>query len=1164
MKTMSIAGRFFTLFLLLLTLAPAPRAQEKLETLSIDLERRAVMQRAEAESLARQLDFPIRAIAPDGTIRELKRLRNGIPVYFKTDNVIAGKTISTDKVYPGGVAGYNLTGSGITLGEWDGGGVRTTHQEFGGRVLLSQGALSAHSTHVAGTMIAAGTNPTARGMAYQANLRAFEWSNDIAEMAAEAASGLRASNHSYGLVTGWEENLITAGRWAWVGDISVSTTEDYNFGYYSQESQDWDAVADAAPYYLIVKSAGNDRNKGPVGSVLHDVWNGTNWVTSTAIRNRDGNSGYDCISGAGVAKNPLVVAAVEDISGGYSTPAGVVMSSFSAWGPTDDGRIKPDISANGVGLNSSLQSADNAYGGLSGTSMATPSVTGSIGLLLQHQQNLHPGDSLLASTMKGIILHTADEAGPNPGPDYMFGWGLMNTRKAADLMTLDSAEGPDSHIREYAIATGDTVEFEFASTGTEPLRVTACWNDIAVGLPPVAVDPPNPVLRNDIDVRIIRKSDGAVFYPWKCDPAAPSAAATRAGDNARDNVEQVLIDDPGRTLYTLRMTHKTTIFDPPTNVSLIMSGNAYTLGAAISTSADTFTYALLPGATLSDSVRVYNGGDSALVSDVAAGPGSFWMSLTEDSANAPSLDSTTVHFGLDGALWSQWTTYDGSIVFESNDPFTPTHTVAVTVNVLGPTYSSSPASFLVDLDSAEVGYDTLMVRNPGYLPLDVVISDSAGPLPSWITADPDTFTLPPGDSVAVVLTTNALDEPLGDYYATLRAAHNDSSQGAASIPFFLNIGTRTLATIDVGDRWNIVSLPVDPITGLKSLLFPGALTAAFGYDGSYYQADTLRTGPGYWLKFAAPSSFEVDGYTFEADTIPLGAGWNLVGSLYEPLAAASATTDPAGILTSEFFRYDDGYSFADSIEPGVGYWVQASQAGSLFLTLQPGAAPKAAGARVAGEGLNSLTISTGSGRAQTLWFGEGAARAAKAAMPPRPPAGAFDARFSDETFIAGFDATADGRQTRTILVSGAAGEIRLTARIAKAGRAGYFVADGSGNAVPLKDGATVTFRAGDGGETSIRLLAGSEPLPTEFALGQNYPNPFNPATTVSFSLPVDETVSIRLFNVLGNEVATIASQKYSAGRHEVEFDAGELPSGVYIYTMQAGAFSASRKMVLMR
>ena len=132
--------------------ATSVEAQAQLQELSGRLRRQWESGRAEAESLAVRRHFPVRADRAGGSTFELQRLRNGIPQYYTTDNLNAAKTISTDNVWPGGGFGYSLSGSGITLGEWDAGKVRTTHQEFAGRVTSAQGSLHPHSTHVAGTI----------------------------------------------------------------------------------------------------------------------------------------------------------------------------------------------------------------------------------------------------------------------------------------------------------------------------------------------------------------------------------------------------------------------------------------------------------------------------------------------------------------------------------------------------------------------------------------------------------------------------------------------------------------------------------------------------------------------------------------------------------------------------------------------------------------------------------------------------------------------------------------------------------------------------------------------------------------------------------------------------------------------------------------------------
>ena len=218
-------------------------------------------ERAAAESIALRLGMPVRGTLSDGSTIELQKITEGRPFYFITENAVAAATISTVKLYPAGGAGYGLTGGGVTLGEWDGGGVRSSHQELVGRVYTTEGSFNYHSTHVAGTMIASGIVPAAKGMAYQAGLRAFDWNSDISEMASEAAAGLKVSNHSYGFITGWRWNYFGDNKWVWFGDASVSPTEDYLFGFYDGEARSWDQIANAAPYYLPVKSAGNDRNE---------------------------------------------------------------------------------------------------------------------------------------------------------------------------------------------------------------------------------------------------------------------------------------------------------------------------------------------------------------------------------------------------------------------------------------------------------------------------------------------------------------------------------------------------------------------------------------------------------------------------------------------------------------------------------------------------------------------------------------------------------------------------------------------------------------------------------------------------------------------------------------------------------------------------------------
>jgi hypothetical protein len=92
----------------------------------------------------------------------------------------------------------------------------------------------------------------------------------------------------------------------------------------------------------------------------------------------------------------------------------------------------------------------------------------------------------------------------------------------------------------------------------------------------------------------------------------------------------------------------------------------------------------------------------------------------------------------------------------------------------------------------------------------------------------------------------------------------------------------------------------------------------------------------------------------------------------------------------------------------------------------------------------------------------------------------------------------------------------------------------------------------------------SNDLPKEFRLGQNYPNPFNPSTTIEFALPRSAFVTLKVYNLLGEEVATLISENRLAGFHKLNWDARSLASGVYLYRLEAGMFIQSKKLILMR
>ena len=163
----------------------------------------------QALKFAKENNLPVSFSTENGGLTEIHSMLNGFPKYYTTDNLNSAKTDGANKVWIGGGAGLNLSGSGIQLRIWDSGKLLTTHQELNTRASmgLSQTATySSHSTHCAGTMIASGVDANAKGHAYQATIKGFDWTSDIDEMTTEAGLGMLISNHSYSYIAGWYYN----------------------------------------------------------------------------------------------------------------------------------------------------------------------------------------------------------------------------------------------------------------------------------------------------------------------------------------------------------------------------------------------------------------------------------------------------------------------------------------------------------------------------------------------------------------------------------------------------------------------------------------------------------------------------------------------------------------------------------------------------------------------------------------------------------------------------------------------------------------------------------------------------------------------------------------------------------------------------------------------
>ena len=469
---------------------------------------------------ATELNVPLRFEGPGENVSILYDFRGEEPIYRKTLNVNAAISSGANFL---GAAPYGLDGSGIRVGIWDEARVRSTHQELTGRVTIMDPSTnktdSDHATHVGGTIGATGIVANAKGMASMVSINSYDWSSDYTEMTSAGAalatdsSKIPLSNHSYGY---------------------SATAND--MGVYNSEPSNTDALATTLPYYLIFWAAGNDQG----------------YLT--------GMGGYQTITYDAVAKNIMTVGAVQDaVSGGQRSLVNASMTYFSSWGPCDDGRIKPDVVANGWDVYSSSSLSDTSYISKSGTSQATPSAVGSAALLEQLYAREFSGQRMRASTLKALMIHTADDLG-NAGPDYKYGWGLIHVKAAADVILAHKADLNRPKLIEGTMSRSVsgvktyTNNYTFVWDGVSPIRATLAWTDPA-GSAQTLTDSRTPNLVRNLDLKII-SPNGSTNWPYVMPFVGTWTQASMAlpairGKNNVDNVEQVFLESPTAGTYTV-------------------------------------------------------------------------------------------------------------------------------------------------------------------------------------------------------------------------------------------------------------------------------------------------------------------------------------------------------------------------------------------------------------------------------------------------------------------------------------------------------------------------------------------------------------------------------------------------------------------------------------
>lgn len=425
----------------------------------------------------------------------------------------------------------------------------------------------------------------------------------------------------------------------------------------------------------------------------------------------------------------------------------------------------------------------------------------------------------------------------------------------------------------------------------------------------------------------------------------------------------------------------------------------------------------------------------------------------------------------------------------------------------------------------------------------------------------------------VIQTDGATDALKLDFFAFRQAFNGPGlSIGGVRIStsWIPNAASAFNSVITVGDDWNLVSFPgIHPNSMTPDTLYRGRdlTTPVYKFTSSGYAAvGTLLPAEGYWMFHNGPRTYSWNGTIQSSvlypklnyanvDTIDAISGWNLIGVYEYSINPSTIVTVPSGLINNPFYQYNpgSGYGIATLLNGGLGYWVFMDAAGKIVLPSRPTDSNVIASKNMIGNNWGRIIVKDSKGRNYTLYVNNSNEKlTSKFLLPPAPPAGVMDVRFSTDKFVE--DLSSD----QSIDIRDAV--YPITVRVENL-------------SINLKDGITgkVLGSIEDGKELVITdqavskiTVSGGESIPTEFSLNQNYPNPFNPSTKISYSLPAASDVTVKIFNSLGEEVATLVNQKQEAGRYELNFNSTGLASGMYLYKIQAGSFTQTKKMILMK
>jgi hypothetical protein len=395
-------------------------------------------------------------------------------------------------------------------------------------------------------------------------------------------------------------------------------------------------------------------------------------------------------------------------------------------------------------------------------------------------------------------------------------------------------------------------------------------------------------------------------------------------------------------------------------------------------------------------------------------------------------------------------------------------------------------------------------------------------------------------------------------------------------------GNGNTITIPTISGWNMISVPVKVNDYRKSMLFPTTTSEAYSFENGYTVQETLRNGPGYWLKFNNAQNLPMNGYIISQETIEVKKNWNMIGSLASPISTNSIIQIPPDIVSSLYFGYGNaGYQSTTTLIPGKGVWVKTRNAGKLVLNANAVESNviEQKENKTSFQDFNLLTVAqkndfSSEWSVQKLFFataGISEIEIEQFELPPVPPANLFDVRFASGRFVEFISENMKEPHEFPLVIQSDGTALKLSWEIKDCNNIKFTLVERDGKKIKqcrMKGNGSSVSQQRNG----VNYVIKAERIPESFRLYQNYPNPFNPTTKIHFDLPEPANVNLKVFDIVGREIATLSKNKlYEDGRQELTFDAVNIPSGVYFYRLEATSVSDNtksyhqvKKMLLLR